>query len=362
MSNNRRGFLRDGLLCLPAASLEISVDQLLAIAQADGEDSVFACGSLVEGIGNGYSDIDIYVITKLAVVGERALALRGSWRSISSSRKILSSTENSRYDDPIFLVHVPLKEMPTKVDIEYRTRSEVAVVRAAIGSIYEYAVNNLELLTVSMDLRDRMIVHRLSCGINISSPLDVSFCRSDLEKFTYLLYRWVASDFSVLIDCLGAWQAGEMSRSALIIRDKMAQEMMGLMNLAGLTTQHVKWLLSYLTPDSKFCSLSSNTDIKKLAPTFIALYAEVDWSSKAYATYVLECADHIDRIYDAVTIRLAMSPFPSGEEARHALRKSIRISKETEYAGLELEHRLLPYGERSRPLREMFSMKAHQVL
>jgi predicted nucleotidyltransferase len=356
-----KAYAADGCVRIPAGVFDLSIQHLLELAHAAADDLVFLSGSLIEGIGNAFSDVDIYVISGAETSARRSQALAAQWRALTRGRDILRADPHataapiSKGDD-VFLVHIPVPNTISKIDIEYRSSSELETIARRIDELFEYAVENLELLTKSMDLRDRMLTHRVHSGLFIQGSEKASHLKDRLsaERFSYLCYRWVASDFSLLLDALGAWEKDELDRCAQIMRDKLFFEMLGLLNLHGLTTQHPKWILSYITAYRASPLPSSLQDV---ARDFHRLFAAMNWSSRdLQQSYVRDCAELMDRIYDLCALRLReMTAVPSGKEACAQLRRSIgRTPLETGYADMELEHRLLAYGERSRALWELF--------
>ena len=277
-------------------------------------DIVIVAGTLIEGIGNAYSDIDVYVIT------DRLRALREvdtgrHHRVISVDREIL---KNGMPDREVLLIHTVVPGTEIKVDVEFRTFAEIDALFGRLNDLFEHATKSLILLVPVLSERQESLIHRMFHGVPI---LDVpGYHRMmqgiDRSRYAYLQYRWKASDFSVLIDLLGTWQNGELDRSVDIARENLITQMFAYVHLLGATNSRRKWLLREIDRH-----LTSPED-RRVREAFMAhLYLRGTETDEGKKTYVRTSLDLVRRDLPALRARsggVSGGPFGGGGARRAA--------------------------------------------
>ncbi|CAQ84650.1 MULTISPECIES: hypothetical protein [Photorhabdus] len=196
-------------------------------------DAAFLGGSLIEGIGNRYSDIDVHVVTEKLLL-EKDIEPKRHYRVLSSNRSILTGKNP---EDEVFLIHTVIPGSHVKVDIGYRTIQEIERLASVVQETFDYAVRSLVLLTKYMDNRNMAFIHRLFNSIELCGVDRLDGLRQQIGKhrFEYLMYRWKASDFSVLLDLLGAWESKDWIRCADMARENMVTQFQAYTHLCGNT-------------------------------------------------------------------------------------------------------------------------------
>lgn len=310
------------------------------------EDAAFVGGSLIEGTGNLYSDVDVHIITRELLL-ERDIDLKRHYRVLSPDRTML------RGDTPsleVFLIHTVVPGTHIKVDIEYRTWREIELLVDQVRDTFEYAARSLMLLTKYISARDMAFIHRLfnSQALVGNISLDQLRGKIGLTRFEYLMYRWKASDFSVLLDMLGAWVDKDWIRCADMARENMVTQFQAYSHLCGNTNYHRKWIISYawrtrIEPELIDCYLR-------------LLSAGFGNDPEAHRTYILATLDFVDNLFDASQHRLAIRrECPSGEAARAMIDEHVR-EESGEYSEMEVTYRKKAYGARGLATREWFSL------
>src|ERR1700743_3329478 len=193
---------------LPVLDGQLQVDTSFVLDNcyaAEG-DAVIMAGSLVEGMGNRYSDLDVYVFCESPKLSS-AVNLDGHYRVISNARKIVRDRDG---DCEVMLVHTVLPQSGVKVDVEFKTYRELAQLQVRVDEIFAYARQNLVLLSQRLSFREESLMHRLFTGTVLLGAQKLEDFRSGFSKakYCYLAYRWSASDFSVLLDLMGSWAQG----------------------------------------------------------------------------------------------------------------------------------------------------------
>ena len=327
---------------LPKSSTEsISYDlsSILPSAYLYDSDIVFAGGSIVERIGNRFSDVDVHVITDRYRNSEE-VRLSGHYRVLTPSRSILKEGDVGQ---SVFLIHTLIPGTHVKVDIEYRTHEQLDNLIARVLEIFDYASQSPLLLTKKIDNRDKAFLNRMFNSIALQRQHSLESLCNQIGKlrFQYLLYRWAASDFSILIDLIGAYQHGELHRACDLARERLIREFQSYMHLLGCTNFNRKWLLSYarnMTIDSDLLS--------RFEKLFLLDSYDLKKNPREYIRDTVEFIDHIMHISEPLLTEPLI--YPSKKVVLSNIDRDI-MNIEEEYARFEGEYRKKAYGVAGNP-------------
>jgi hypothetical protein len=315
---------------------------------ASENDIVIVGGTLIEGIGNSYSDIDVYVITD-RFRRKSDIDICKHHRVLTHDRSIIRSDSE---EHQIFLIQSILPGSHIKVDFEYRTYDEIENLFLRVDEIFEYATRNLILLTKQITDREECFIHRIFNCVPIYNTDGFSglLKKVDIAKYSYLAYRWVASDFSVLMDIIGAWTKNELDRAVELARNNLIMQMMSCLHICGVTNTDPKWLLTYLYKNPYI-----SIDIRE---RFMALYyfkdVDDELSKKNYVKLSLDLVDDIYR--KSVPFLEKNELYPSGEQALSLLSKDLENYAEIdEFKSAEYAYRARAYGRDGMPTRSFFA-------
>lgn len=324
-------------------TISVDVDFITSQCYLLPNDLVILAGSLVEDMGNRYSDLDVYVIADELRSGDM-IDVRRHHRVLTVDRDIL------REGDPlkqVRLIHTVLPHSKIKVDVEFRTRRELEQMFDEVRSMHAYACDNLIMMSKRLKPRDEFIIHRLFNCVPIVNESALDALRSQLSRpqYAYLSYRWFASDFSVLLDLLGAWHQGRIDLAADLARELVVLEMTAFLCLLGVTNVRRKWLLAYVEQIEM-----DSTIRQRFLESFFFQGAD---NTQQKMALVERSLDLIDDIYDASCPLLERLPNPSGEQALAKLRREVRLdpTEGEEYVEMEYNFRAKPYGQKGTPTR-----------
>ncbi|MDT0140338.1 hypothetical protein [Acidovorax sp. PRC11] len=326
-------------------TVSLSSDFILDNAYLRDGDAAFVGGSLIEGIGNAMSDVDVHVVTD-DLRRERDIALDMHYRTLSKDRSILTGTAPMA---EVFLIHTVVPSTHIKVDIEYRSKAEMDALVSQVRGTFDYATQSLVLLTKYMSARDMAFVHRLfnSHGLAGKAYLDDLRDRTGLKIFLYLMYRWKASDFSVLLDIVGAWNEGEWARCADLARENMVTQFHAYTHLCGNTNYHRKWIVRY--------GARAGVDARLYERYLHLLLASCGREAGETKAYILATIDFIDELFEASRLLLEAEPiFPSGAQAKERISTFFRHETE-EYSDMEMQYRLRVYEPTGKATRAWFA-------
>lgn len=307
-------------------------------------DAAFVGGSLIEGTGNSYSDVDVHVITD-TLLHEGEIDPQRHYRVLSPDRSLLTGANP---DARVFLIHTVIPGSHVKVDIEYRTKREIEQLATLVRDTFGYAIQSLVLLTKYMNARDMAFMHRLFNSHALCGERALGRLRDHigLTRFAYLMYRWKASDFSVLLDVLGAWEDRDWIRCADLARENMVTQFQAYTCLCGNTNYHRKWIISY----------ARRTPVEpRLLDRYLSLLTTSCGASPTeQQAYVLATFDLVDDIFEASHPLLTQEPsYPSGASACAAIDEYFR-AEAGNYSDMEVAYRKKAYGVRGTPTREWF--------
>jgi hypothetical protein len=327
-------------------TIAVDVDFITSQCYLRPNDIVFLAGSLVEGMGNQYSDLDVYVITG-ELRSSTAIDVGRHHRVFSTDRDIMREGSSPK---PVLLIHTVLPNSKIKVDVEFRTYKDLQLLYARISTMFEYACDNLIMLSKRLESREEFIVHRLLTCTPIINGDAISDLLSGLSRsqYAYLSYRWFASDFSILLDLLGVWHQGHAQLAADIAREQVIQEMTGYLCLLGVTNIRRKWLLPYLE------KVAIDPALKQRFLDCL-FFTDTETQQKKLH-YIEKSLDLIDDIFDASRPLLEQLPsVPSGERALSKLRQEVNMdpSGGADYAEMEFDYRSKAYGRRCAPTRSL---------
>lgn len=218
----------------------INLKSYLSPLMIKNDDIVIASGTLVEGIGNEYSDIDIYVITS-KLRNSRNIDTTDFFRVISPEKEIVQEGD----EKDILLVHLPVEKTGVKVDVEFKTFDDVQSIINQLKDHYNYAVTNHILLTKQMTERQMSFMHRVHNSICLFNPEGLNDIKAKIPSsmLSYYLYRLNASDFADFLDITGAWRKNEFERCFDLARENLIKQMLAYTFLHGNTDYKRKWLL-----------------------------------------------------------------------------------------------------------------------
>lgn len=321
----------------------VSRQFILENCYAKASDVCVLTSSIVEGMGNRYSDLDVYVICQERP-RVKEIEIEKHHRVLLDDRRIVAADSRSSIGDEeeVFLIHTALPGSEVKVDVEFRTWEEVDGIRSEFEEIFRYAVQNLELLTRVLTDREASFLHRLGRGVPIYNAQAFERLRSQIDpsKLAYLCYRWIASDFSVLLDLAGAYHNGEFDRCVDLCRGNVLREMQAFLHLHGVTNPDPKWMLFYLHR-----VLEEDGDLKK---RFFDFYYLLETGSETLdRRYCRRSLEFVDELHMRSRPLLNANPLvPSGAQAVKILaRRYAGEGREDRFATLERMYRSRVYEE-----------------
>lgn len=320
----------------------INLKSYLSPLMIKPDDIVIASGTLVEGIGNEYSDIDIYVITD-KLRHSRDIDISNFYRVISPEKEIIQKGD----EKDILLVHLPVEKTGVKIDVEFKTFDDVESITNLLINNYNYAISNHILLTKQMSERQMSFMHRIHNSICLFNQKGLEEIKRKIptSMLSYYLYRLNASDFADLLDITGAWRKNEIERCFDLARENLIKQMLAYTFLSGNTDYKRKWLLTRMK------QIGINDDLYQ---RFTILFLRTKLMSDK--NYIIETLRMVDEIFTLSALffhKTTDSVMPKAHSVLtwldHEKKKCVK-----EYEKAEVDYRCKAYDMKSQWSTEAF--------
>ncbi|GAB0120275.1 hypothetical protein Acid7E03_43470 [Acidisoma sp. 7E03] len=307
----------------------VSFETVLAHTFRNPQDSVLLSGTLVEGIGNRFSDLDVYVfcdeIPRYASVKSRGHAF------------VHKSDMNfcQRDDDLVLMTMDYYEDSEIHIDVEYWLKSNVSELVSKVSRVFtdllthsdnnygEFEINRFEHL-----LLHRCIVGKTIAGDDISMfGFDPSFSR----RYSYCLFRAMFNFYWRFKDIAGAIDTGNEYLVRELSRDFLLREIQAFNHMHGCTNTARKWVLTYWRNYCRSVDAQLYTDALDLLFPKFAL---------GYEHYMCAIFDVVDRIHERIRECSAKtSEFPGPSRCLELLDQEIEGRDKT--AGRAQAHEFL---------------------
>lgn len=283
----------------------ISVDasELLSHSRATENDVVVLSGTLLEGFGNVYSDLDLYVIgehlpTKASDF-PAALVVREDGRV----RRINETLENP--------AHILL-------DLQYYTFRELDTLARSLSTLYLESRQSTGIFRKTLHHEDEDLIHKLLTGKILQDRAGHFDAAKTFDpgSFSFLKYRNDVGGYAEFRDLVGSWTAGDLDTCLYNTRNYLIAQVSGMMFLAGSTNPRPKWFVRRLKSlEAKYSELKDgvmfwmngarHTELQKRE----AVESACDLIDLAY-THARELLDSNSKYYSAEeALKLTESEF-----------------------------------------------------
>ena len=275
--------------------IHVVAEDLLARSRAEESDVVVLSGTLLEGIGNFYSDLDIYVI------GDR-LPPKGP---NGSGALVL------REDGRVRRVNEMLEGAPNIVlDVQYYTFRELATLARSLNELYGESKRSAQIFRKTLHPDDEDLIHKLLTGMVLQDGTRQFDARAtfDAGKFCFLKYRNEVGGYAEFRDLVGSWTDRDLDSCLFNIRGYLISQVSGMMFLAGNTNPRPKWFVRRLA--------SLGEEYLELRERIMAWMHEARHTERQKREAIESACDLIDATYTLIrTLLNTRSQYVAAEEA-----------------------------------------------
>jgi hypothetical protein len=213
----------------------IAVDpwELLGRSRASDKDVVVLSGTLLEGFGNLYSDLDLYVI------GDE----------LPTKTSEVPATLVIREDGCVRRVNETLESSANiLLDVQYYTFRELDTLARSLRVLYQEARQSTQIYRKTLHHEDEDLIHKLLTGkvLQDDSGKFNAAQTFDHGMFCFLKYRNEVGGYSEFRDLVGSWTAGDLDTCIYNTRGYLISQVSGMMFLSGNTNPRPKWFVRRL--------------------------------------------------------------------------------------------------------------------
>lgn len=295
--------------------VQVFAEDLLTRSRAEAADVVVLSGTLLEGIGNLYSDLDIYVIgdrlPPKGPNGPTALVVREDGR-VRRINEVLPSAPN------------------IVLDVQYYTFRELATLARSLNELYAQSRRSARIFRKTLHLDDEDLIHKLLTGVVLQDGTGRFDARQtfDAGKFCFLKYRNEVGGYAEFRDLIGSWADGDLDSCLYNIRGYLISQVSGMMFLAGNTNPRPKWFVRRLA--------SLGEEYLELRERIIVWMHDARHTQSQKREAVETACDLIDMTYTLARALLSTRPqYFAAEEALALLQSELgeRASHDKEASG-----------------------------
>jgi hypothetical protein len=223
----------------------INHDDVRKFLDTPASSILVIAGSLLEGIGNAYSDIDAYVIGN-------ELATKANIRNIERYYIVSSYEPRHGSNDGIVRQDNYIGELFTyrgpsglALNVEYWTFEDVRQLIGKVRSAYlQCRISPIKYEGAEFSYKDRMFVHRLRSAIPLkgASAYKRIIETIDYDEFCFLMWRQLTGAFAPVRDIAGAWDARDYGLACSLTSSFLSEQVFAFTFLVGDSNQNPKWL------------------------------------------------------------------------------------------------------------------------
>lgn len=210
---------------------------------------VVITSTLLEGIGNRSSDVDVYYVSqRLLKLEDLPIDIDEYYWVNEEIIKDGSTPDNHEKHLKMFCWHDP--KTGIRFDVECLTFERLDAIFKSIEEEYACQSSHTVEMTSETSLLDIRVVHRTLKGIPIRGDQeyrDHIVAQVSMEKLLFLLYRHAIHGFQIVNDIIGNFKDQKFELASFLANRYLFMEMMAFSHLGGNSNPNEKWLLSWLS-------------------------------------------------------------------------------------------------------------------
>ena len=208
--------------------VKMPLHDLMAHVHASEEDMILVCGTLIEGIGNWTSDLDVYVFLE-----QRSARFP---TDLHHRHYLTKGTVSGTFDF--------MEQYPFTVDVYYRELSELKALVEKMKAAYTTRLKRTKILASSLPAHDAKLAYRLFDNIVLRNPERFENLTSGISRseYSYTLYRQVTCSYPVFRDIIGSWVDKDYETCAFQTKSYLLSQMQGFNHLNGHLNIGPKWV------------------------------------------------------------------------------------------------------------------------
>ena len=223
--------------------LNLDIAQILSDIHVEPGDIVVLGGTLIEGIGNPLSDLDLYVLTP----ERRKFGAIKDHNHAFYHRPGFDLCDDD--DDEVFLT-MNYYEGSIHVDVEYWSFEELEEIVDKMNRFYQGLLTHTDCCyETPANAQISNMLHRLFTGIVIygdGTYLENVLSAQFRQSYCYILYRYFANFYWRFRDIVGAHCIEDYLFGTVLVKNLLLREVRAFNHLRGISNMTEKWYLTYM--------------------------------------------------------------------------------------------------------------------
>jgi hypothetical protein len=276
----------------------VDPDLVLSKLSPQEDSVVILSGTLIEGIGNSHSDLDVY-------------GFAPHLPDAGAARHNFSVVE----EDKLGQFYDYIDDSGLGFDVEFYTYLELSEIIGSMDQLYARAKASTKLLRAQLPHEEEDLIHKLLVGQILKGDrahLSVDF-ENLRDRFCFLKYRNLVGGFPEFKDVRGAFTSGDCDTALFTMRNYVSNQALGMTCLIGDSNPKVRWLsrkLKRLPPP-----------LRDLGEDVIAWHFAGAPTDAAKRALIIDGAVLVDRIFDA------MRPYIGTRPAYYDLKTALALTE-----------------------------------
>lgn len=275
-----------GIWCGRQGKVWLPFDAILNESRFKDGDSVLIAGSLVEGLGDDESDVNVYVIRKDGsdlnpTLPSTCLSTEVPYTGIASGEGKVQLTTTSWPEG-----------LGRSVVVEYWHASVFEQALRSLNEAVTEARNyRVELFLKSPPFRVSRAYHALCIGFPLVGAERLSALRAlvPISDYCFMRFNEIAGNHADFVDVVGAYRSGDYLRALDLAVQFVTVQMLALTYLHFNTNFRRKWLLQHI--------LRLPPNCEGISSTFVECAYGRQGSLQSFKSRTEECMKLVDRIF-----------------------------------------------------------------
>ena len=315
--------------------LTVSTSEILERVRPREDDIVVLSGTLVEGIGNRHSDLDVYVIG----------------RSLPSLQEVGKRNFVGVENGVVCQYYDYLNTCGFGFDVEYYTFDLIREIISETIELYDYSIESTKIFRRTIDKTHDDALHKIHIGLCLMNAQQLSNIFPDRfwDKLCFLQFRNCVGGYPEFKDVMGAWGSKDYDTALFNSTSFLLEQSLGLINLSGNSNSKSKWIIQ---------------NLKRLPKEYLPLGRKItDWlwkdkrSEERKQDAILEAIDLVDEVFGSVATvldDLKEVGFSTAQALELTEQELAREEFRDRQTLDEFEHRRRIFDQSGRSLKDFF--------
>lgn len=315
-----------GCISILGGSVVVPHDYVFDRVRAAEGDIVLVSGTLIEGIGNIHSDLDIYILVE-ALPKAGQFDIESHVAVCDLDDEVLNSEDK---DVEVGSTYDYFGDAGLHVDVKYITYAEVYDMIGKIRSDFDNIRIDKKLYYPTMSnsfVEDQdKFLHRLQHGIALTNSEKYEAIKAAFptREYCFTLYRQFSPNYFNFKDVQGSWISGQLPMSREISRGLVMRNMQSITHLNQNTNKTSKWIFEYVSQLPEWAS-DARENFRDLMSRGVS-------DAQGTRRYILDAMDTMDMIFTTGVELMKLQPlYPQPDECMRHLDAALDLRNQGDH-------------------------------